>query len=138
MANVVVDGQDVEAVYEATREAVVRARRAEGPTLIEAKTYRFEEHNLGLFTPGEPYRSPQEVEEYKTQRDPIVLFRQRLSVEGFNESDFKSIEEEVDNAISEATRFGEESELPDTGSLYEYLYGHPYPLYGDAKGITLK
>ena len=57
------DGQDVTAVYEATTEATVkRARRGEGPTLIEAKTYRYDEHNVGLLVPGKPYRSPTEVD----------------------------------------------------------------------------
>ena len=56
MPGSVVDGQDVAAVYEVTREAVARARRGEGPTLIEAKTYRYDEHNVGLLIPGKPYR----------------------------------------------------------------------------------
>ena len=78
---VVVDGQDVTAVFEVTDAAVKRARRGEGPTLIEAKTYRYDEHNVGLLIPGKPYRPPEEVEEYRTQRDPVALFRRVSSAE---------------------------------------------------------
>src|SRR5215469_14695505 len=81
MPGVAVDGQDVRAVYEATHEAVARARRGVGPTLIEAKTYRFEEHNVGLIVPGTPYRSADEIETFRTHRDPIKLFRQELHTE---------------------------------------------------------
>src|SRR5262249_3398800 len=69
MPGTVVDGQDVRVVYEATAAAVARARRGEGPTLIEAMTYRFDEHNVGLIIPGAPYRLPEEVEHHKAHRD---------------------------------------------------------------------
>src|SRR5688572_24161063 len=62
--NVTVDGQDVQAVFETTSDAVARARQGEGPTLIEAKTYRFDEHCVGLVIPGAPYRSESEVAEH--------------------------------------------------------------------------
>lgn len=129
MPGVVVDGQDVRAVYEAASEAAARARRGEGPTLIEAKTYRFDEHNVGLFVPGAPYRSPEEVEEYKTHRDPVALFRQVLLDHGFSEVELKAIEDEVAKTVDEAIQFGEESPLPDPATLYEYMYSHPirYP-----------
>jgi pyruvate dehydrogenase E1 component alpha subunit len=128
MPGVAVDGQDVRAVYEATCEAVVRARRGEGPTLIEAKTYRFDEHNVGLIVPT-PYRSPQEIDEYKTHRDPVALFRQVLSAEGFSDAELEAVEEKVATAVKEAIQFGEESPLPEVATLYDYMFTHPihYP-----------
>ena len=66
MPGVSVDGQDVGAVFEATSGAVARARRGEGPSLIDAKTYRFDEHNVGLIVPGEPYRTSEEIEHHIT------------------------------------------------------------------------
>jgi pyruvate dehydrogenase E1 component alpha subunit len=127
MPGIAVDGQDVGAVYEATRDAVARARRAEGPTLIEAKTYRFEEHEIGLIVPGKPYRSDEEVEDYRTHRDPIVLFRRLLSAAGFSEAELKEIEEGAASAVQEAIRFAEGSPLPDPATLYDFLYSHPVP-----------
>lgn len=125
MPGAVVDGQDVSAVYDATCEAVARARRAEGPTLIEAKTYRYDEHNVGLLIPGKPYRPPEEVEEYRTRRDPIVLFRQRLLQEGFTEGDLGAIEQEVERTVDEAIRFAAESPAPSPESLFDYMYSDP-------------
>lgn len=125
MPGVAVDGQDVCAVYEVTNTAVDRARRGEGPTLIEAKTYRFDEHNVGLFVPGTPYRLPQEVEEYKTHRDPIALYRKALISEGHNEATLTAIELEVADAVATAIRFGESSPTPDPSTLYDYMYSMP-------------
>jgi TPP-dependent pyruvate/acetoin dehydrogenase alpha subunit len=125
MRGVAVDGQDVRAVYEATCEAVAQARRSEGPTLIEAKTYRFEEHEVGLVVPGKPYRSEEEVEQYRTQRDPLVLFGRVLRTTGFAEAELKELEDEAVAAVQEAIRFAEASALPDPATLHDYLYSHP-------------
>jgi pyruvate dehydrogenase E1 component alpha subunit len=125
MPGVMVDGQDVRAVYQATSEAAARARGGQGPTLIEARTYRFDEHQVGLIVPGEPYRPAREVEDYKTHRDPIALFRQVLSGAGFSEVELSAIERQVAAAVTEAIRFGEESPLPDPATLYDYLYSNP-------------
>jgi len=129
MPGITVDGQDVRAVYDATSAAVARARRGEGPTLIEAKTYRFEEHEVGLVCPAGPYRPPEEVEKYKTHHDPVVLYRRVLLSEGFSGAELESIEKEVAAAVQEAIRFAEQSPLPDPADLYEYMYSNPilYP-----------
>jgi pyruvate dehydrogenase E1 component alpha subunit len=128
MPGVTVNGQDVRAVYAATSEAVARARRGDGPTLIEAKTYRFDEHNVGLIIPGEPYRTAAEIEEYKTRRDPVVMFRAVLLAEGYGD-ELAAIEAEVTAAVEEAIRFGEDSPMPEPATLYDYMYSHPidYP-----------
>jgi acetoin:2,6-dichlorophenolindophenol oxidoreductase subunit alpha len=127
MSGVAVDGQDVGAVYEATSAAVAQARRGEGPSLIEAKTYRYDEHNVGLILPKVPYRTAEEVEEYRTRRDPITLFRQVLVADGFAQAELEAIEGEVTGAVNEAIRFGRESPSPDPSTLYDYLFSDPLP-----------
>ena len=76
MPGVIVDGMDVIAVYAATSEAVERARRGDGPTLVEAKTYRFYNHH-GIQNLGLKYRPDEEVVAWK-ERDPIFSFEQRI------------------------------------------------------------
>lgn len=120
MPGVAVDGQDLCAMYEVASSAVARARAGEGPTLIEAKTYRFDEHNVGLHIP-KPYRTAEEIQGYISARDPIALFRQVMLTDGFAEVQLRQIEEQVDAAVAEAVRFGEESPAPDPADLYEYL-----------------
>jgi len=129
MRGVTVDGQDVQAVYAAASDAVARARRAEGPTLIEAKTYRFDEHEVGLVVSGKPYRSEEEVERYRKDRDPVALFRQVLLSSGISEAELKTVEEETVTAVQEAIRFAEESPMPEASTLFDYMYSNPilYP-----------
>ncbi|MHB0791063.1 thiamine pyrophosphate-dependent dehydrogenase E1 component subunit alpha [Bradyrhizobium sp. 5.13L] len=125
-----VDGQDLVAVYEATCAAAARARAGEGPTLIEAATYRFDEHQISLVIASpRAYRPVEEIEYHKSNRDPIVLFRERLSSWGWSAADMLAIEEEVEASVAEAIRFGEESEPPDPSSVYEFMYSNPinYP-----------
>jgi acetoin:2,6-dichlorophenolindophenol oxidoreductase subunit alpha len=126
---VAIDGQNVQAVYAATQVAVARARGGAGPTLIEAKTYRYDEHSVGLFVPGKPYRSAEEVEEYKTRRDPLALFRAAVLADGMGESEIQSIEEEVTRAVAEAVSFAETSSEPDPATVYDDMYSQPinYP-----------
>lgn len=121
MPGVTVDGQDVSAVYEVTRRAVARARRGEGPTLIEAKTYRFDEHQVGLIVPGEPYRAPQEIEHYKSERDPIHLFRKVLLEGGHSVTALDTIDEEVTSQVADAIAFAEDSPFPDASTLSDYM-----------------
>ncbi len=129
MMGVSVDGQDVATVHEIVSEAVLRARAGGGPTLIEAKTYRFDEHQVGLSIPGKPYRTTDEVAEYRKNRDPLVLFRQRLTTEGVSSSELEAIESEVTAEVQSAIRFAQESPFPDPSELYEYMYSNPilYP-----------
>jgi pyruvate dehydrogenase E1 component alpha subunit len=143
MPGIVVDGQDVGAVHAVTAEAVARARRGEGPTLIEAQTYRFDEHQVGLFIRGTPYRSRQEVERYKTQRDPIALFKKALLAAGQGAQQVQAIEDEVVAEVREAIRFAEDSPMPDPATLYDYMYSNPilypppvlYPNHGAAPAV---
>lgn len=125
MPGTAVDGQDVLAVYEAACAAVARARRGDGPTLIEAKTYRFDEHCIPLLIYGPPYRSPDEIDYNRTQRDPISLFQQTLLKAGISEAELSAIDEEVSQTVTEAVRFAEDSPLPVSAELHEYIYATP-------------
>jgi acetoin:2,6-dichlorophenolindophenol oxidoreductase subunit alpha len=129
MPGVVVDGQDATSVFEVASAAVRRARSGEGPTLIEARTYRFDEHQVGLFIEKSPYRPAAEVEEYRSARDPVALYRERLIASGVAAGTLAAIEADVVAQVEEAVRFAEDSPLPDPSSLCDGLFGSPV---GDA------
>jgi len=120
MPGVVVDGQDVLKVYEVVLDAVKRAREANGPTLIEAKTYRFHGHHIG---DPETYRTKEEVEDWVTNRDPIKLFREKLLKEfKVKNDDLDTIEKKVRKEIEDAVKFANESPSPDPAKLMENVY----------------
>ena len=119
MEGVVVDGNDVEAVYEAVNMAVRRARSGEGPTLIECKTYRLRGHYI-----GDPvnYRSKEEVAAWQ-QRDPIRRYRERLLAEEvITDADYWRMEEEVAAKIEGAVRYAQESPLAAETELTTEVY----------------
>lgn len=120
---VIVDGQDAEAVYDVTVEAVARARAGEGPTLIEAKTYRFGEHSHSLHIPIE-YRTKDEIEFYMTERDPITLYRNVLSSRNLL-SEAEEIEAEVAKMMEEAVAFAHESPEPDMQDMLDCMFSNP-------------
>lgn len=126
LPGVTVDGQDVVAVYEAVSEAVARARRGDGPSLVETKTYRFHDHAFGL--PAINYRDQAEIDEWR-RRDPVELFRARLIAElGFDESAVKAIEDEVSAEIEAAVAFAESSPYPSLDAAFEHVYTNPIPI----------
>jgi acetoin:2,6-dichlorophenolindophenol oxidoreductase subunit alpha len=123
---VTVDGQDVLAVYEAVSEAVARARRGDGASLVETKTYRFHDHAFGL--PAINYRDQAEIDEWR-RRDPVELFRARLTAEfGFDDQAVKAIEDEVAAEIGAAVAFAESSPYPDLDAAFEHVYTNPIPI----------
>jgi TPP-dependent pyruvate/acetoin dehydrogenase alpha subunit len=106
---VVVDGNDLLAVYEATQEAISRARRGDGPTLIECKTYRWMGHSI-----NDPavYRSAEEVEAWKA-KCPVRRFEALLQRKGLLDgAKVEEISRSVSEEIEEAVRFAESSPLP--------------------------
>ena len=112
---VTVDGNDVFAVYDAVKTAVERARRGEGPTLIECLTYRWQGHHVG--DPGE-YRDPQELADWKAL-EPIG----RLAQKGLlTEGEMEDIRALVEEEIKTACRFAEESPYPDPSEAYTDLF----------------
>jgi pyruvate dehydrogenase E1 component alpha subunit len=117
-----VDGNDVMAVYQATKKAAQRARNGEGPTLLECKTYRWRGHYEGEADRTYTYRSAEEIAEWK-KRCPIKRFRTKLLKEGvLGEEDFERIEREVEKEIEEAIRFAESSPFPNPEDALEGLY----------------
>ena len=128
MPGVLVDGQDVMAMHEATVVAVQRARAGEGPSLIEAKTYRYEDHSEGLNRIlREPYRTDEEVEQWK-ERDPISLHSTWLKEQGVaTEEEIDSVWSEVSQAIDDALEFARNSPYPDADDLFTDMYADPLP-----------
>lgn len=119
MVGVEVDGMDVLAVRQVAQEAVARARAGEGPTLIEAMTYRFRGHSLA--DPDE-LRSKEE-KEFWFARDPIkklagYLLEQNLATE----AELKDIEKKIQGIIEEAVKFAESSPEPDPSELYRFIF----------------
>jgi len=106
---VTVDGNDVPAVYEAVGEAVARARKGQGPTLVECKTYRLRGHFEGDM---QTYKPPEEREMWQ-KKDPIPRFRKYLIKKGvLAEKDAERIDQEINEEIENAVKFAEESPLP--------------------------
>ncbi|HEY2751885.1 thiamine pyrophosphate-dependent dehydrogenase E1 component subunit alpha [Phenylobacterium sp.] len=130
---VIVDGQNAEAVYEATNEAVQRARSGGGPTLIEAKTYRFDEHSNRLPIPF-AYRSEEEVAFHRNERDPVTLYRNVLASRG-QESGLAAIEAAVAAAISDAVQFAKDSPEPEVQDMLDSMYSNPVNFPVQHEGI---
>jgi TPP-dependent pyruvate/acetoin dehydrogenase alpha subunit len=123
---VTVDGQDVIRVYEAVSEAVGRARAGKGPSLVETKTYRFENHAIGLRT--EDYRDAGEVEHWRSNRDPLRLFRGALAERGVGPFELDRIDEEVASEIAAAVEFARSSAPPPPEAAFTHLFTNPVPI----------
>ncbi len=119
MPGVRVDGFDVLAVYAAAQEAVARARRGEGPTLLVTESYRFEGHYSGE---PEVYRSRAEVEEWR-KNDPVLRFRHYLLSSGCAaEAELSGIEQAMKQEIVDAVQFAKDSPMPDPATALDYIY----------------
>lgn len=124
-----VDGMSCEAVHEAVTRAVSRARKGEGPTLLEAKTYRYKGHSMS--DPAK-YRTKEEVEAYK-QQDPIERIRTVILTKNIaEENELEAIEQRINAEIDECVTFAEQSPYPDPRELYEHVYSQTdYPFIKD-------
>jgi pyruvate dehydrogenase E1 component alpha subunit len=117
---VVVDGNDVAAVYEAASEAVKRARKGQGPTLLECKTYRHRGHTEG--DPGTAYRSKEEIEEWK-RKDPIPRFEKKLlQLKVLTKKKMDAIKQAIEAELEDGIRFAEESPYPEPGDVTTDVY----------------
>jgi pyruvate dehydrogenase E1 component alpha subunit len=126
LPGVVVDGQDVLAVYEVVAQAVERARRGGGATLVETKTYRYDNHAFGL--PVENYRTQEEIDSWRA-RDPIEGFRTALAAEGTLAAvGAEELLAEVQAEVTDAVAFAEASEYPSPAEAYTHLFTNPIPL----------
>jgi len=117
----IVDGNDLMAVYEAAAEAVDRARKGKGPTLLECKTYRIKGHFVG---DPEVYRGKEEIEGWqKADKDAILRFEKKLlETKALTKDKMKKIRESVQREIEEAVKFAQESPEPDVSELLEDVY----------------
>ncbi|GAB4285209.1 MAG: pyruvate dehydrogenase (acetyl-transferring) E1 component subunit alpha [Deferrisomatales bacterium] len=119
MPSVTVDGNDLVAVYEAASEAVGRARKGGGPTLIECKTYRQRGHFEG---DAASYRPKEEVEAWKA-KDPIPRFAKQLVEMGVStQAQLEEIRVQARGEVEAAVRFAEESPLPEPREVTEDVY----------------
>jgi len=138
MPHCVVDGQDVEAVFNAVSEAAQRARSGGGPTLIESKTYLYAGHavNMGRVIVDRGG----EVDEWR-MRDPIVLYRKKLIERGASETELDSLEKDVVRDVDESVRFARESAYPSQEEAFDDVFADrlPIPSYlQDAGTVTAK
>jgi pyruvate dehydrogenase E1 component alpha subunit len=110
-----IDGNDLFSVYEAVKEAAERARAGEGPTLIEALTYRWRGHSK---SDRQAYRTREEVKEWQ-KRDPIRRFAKKL---GLSDEELEALRQEAKDRIEQAVAFAEASPEPDVATIMEGVY----------------
>lgn len=120
-----VDGMSCETVHDAIASAAERARKGEGPTLLEMKTYRYRGHSMS--DPAK-YRTKEEVEEYK-RLDPIEQVITTMKENGWlDDKGIEAMEKKVEDLVNECVKFAEESPFPDPEELYKDVYAEPnYP-----------
>lgn len=123
MPGVIVDGQDVSAMFDAVAEAVDRARSGGGPTLVEARTYRYRDHaEYGSMDLS--HRTIEELEQWRT-RDPIDLWRAHLVEQGVSEEHLEEIDAVVAQEVKDAVTFAKQSPMPEPAALFEDLWATP-------------
>jgi pyruvate dehydrogenase E1 component alpha subunit len=119
MPSFAVDGMNVEAVHEAVAEAAERARRGDGPTLLEMRTYRYKGHSM---SDPQKYRTKEEVEEYK-QRDPMEQVLATIKENNIlTEEEIEEIVKGVKQKVTDAVKFAEESPWPDGQDAFKDVY----------------
>jgi len=111
-----VDGMDVEAVFEAGKKAIAWCRAGNGPTILELKTYRYRGHSMS--DPAK-YRTREEVQEVREERDPIEHYGQKLVERGIStEDELKALDKEIRSIVNNAAEFATESPEPAPDELY--------------------
>lgn len=127
----VADGKDAMAMYDAAKKAVDRARAGEGPTLLEARTYRYRGHSM-----SDPavYRTREEVDEQR-KNDPIPKMRDYLlSKKIAKEKELDAIDEKIEEEVEASIQFSEESPWPEgMEELYDHVYVDPIGYPGEMK-----
>jgi 2-oxoisovalerate dehydrogenase E1 component alpha subunit len=119
MPGAIVDGTDVFATYAGVREAVARARRGDGPSLVEAKCARFQPHSGD---DDDKYRTPDEVAALR-RNDPVIRFRQQLIERGvLDEAAVAALTTELKAELDAATKAAEAAADPDPASLTAHVY----------------
>ena len=122
-----VDGMDVMEVYNGVSKFMERARKGEGPAILECKTYRFEDHSKSTAAQRLTYRTQEEVDSWK-EKDPIKTWPARLIKEGMaTEEEIKKIDDEVEKTLEDSIEFAKKSPLPEIEDAFKYMYATPYP-----------
>ncbi len=117
---VVVDGTDVLAVYQVIKDAAERARKGEGPTLVEAKVYRFQPHTSD--DDDRTYRDPDEVKAWRA-RDPLAQFEARLRDLGvLDDEQVARIRSDINREVDQATDAAEQAPYPDSSTFDRHVY----------------
>ncbi|MFN5409333.1 thiamine pyrophosphate-dependent enzyme, partial [Bradyrhizobium sp.] len=114
-----VDGMDVRAVKAAGEKAVAWCREGKGPYILEMQTYRYRGHSMS--DPAK-YRTREEVEKVRHDRDPIEQVRNRLLAAKVSEQDLKAIDADVRKIVNEAADFAQADPEPDAAELYTDVY----------------
>jgi pyruvate dehydrogenase E1 component alpha subunit len=111
-----VDGMDVLEMRAAAEKAIAHCRAGKGPYILEAQTYRYRGHSMS--DPAK-YRSKEEVQKMRSERDPIEQLRDRILEEGHaDEEALKTIDREVKNIVADAAEFAQDSPEPDPSELW--------------------
>ena len=119
MPSYVVNGMSVEDVHHAIKDACDRARKGDGPTLLDIRTYRYKGHSM---SDPQKYRTKDEVEDYK-QKDPISQVLKTIEDNKLaSEKEIKEIQNEVKQIVEESVKFAEESPDLEPDELYEDVY----------------
>ncbi|MCX2838883.1 pyruvate dehydrogenase (acetyl-transferring) E1 component subunit alpha [Salinimicrobium sp. MT39] len=114
-----VDAMNPEKVAEALDEAIKRARKGEGPTFLELKTYRYRGHSM---SDAQQYRTKEEVAEYQ-KIDPITQVKDIIKENKYaTDKEIKAIDKKVKDLVAECEKFAEESDFPDVQQLYDVVY----------------
>jgi len=114
-----VEGMDPAVVYDAVYEAVERARRGEGPSFLEIRTYRYKGHSM---SDAQHYRTKDEVAEYQ-KIDPILISKEMLLKKKWaSESEIEAIDARVKDLVAECVDFAEKSPYPDAEELWQHVY----------------
>ena len=117
-----IDGQDVRLVYKTMQKMVDRARKGEGPSILFCNTYRFHGHHVGDVA-REYYRSKQEEQMWKSERDPVTLMANVLMTEGVaDKAALDRIQGEVETEMQAAVKFGVDSPYPNPDKVGEDIY----------------
>ena len=121
MEKIIVDGNDADEMYRVAKRAIEKARLGNGPSLIEAITYRHSGHSRA--DPAK-YRPKEEVEEWIKNRDPINIYRKRLIEFGINESKINLIESDIKKQIEEATEACKNSPEPSIDLIHKDVWAN--------------
>jgi pyruvate dehydrogenase E1 component alpha subunit len=110
---------NVEAIHEAVAEAAERARKGDGPTLLEFRTYRYKGHSM---SDPQKYRTKEEVEDYK-KKDPIEQVLKTIKDNNIlSDEEIEKINAKVKKQVTEAVKFAEESPWPDGQDAFKDVY----------------